>query len=34
MTTMMDFLGKEYSDDHRILSVGDQLTHEWQMGAQ
>jgi hypothetical protein len=34
MTTMQDYLGKDYPDDKPVLSGGDQLTCERQVGAQ
>lgn len=34
MTRMQEYLGSAYPDDHRLLSGGDQLTCERQVGAQ
>ena len=34
MTTMQDYLGKEYPSDRRVASGGDHLTCEHQLGAQ
>ena len=34
MSTMHDYLGKEYPSDRRVVSGGDYLTCERQLGAQ
>ena len=34
MTTLQDYLGEDYSDDRPVLSRGDQMTCERQVGAQ
>lgn len=34
MTTLQDYLGENYPEDRPVLSGGDQLTVEWQVGAQ
>ena len=34
MTTLQDYLGEDYPDDRPVLSGGDQMTCERQVGAQ